>query len=62
MLTKHESDKLKRLVASLVKAAIDNSWAGAGDPADIDLLQADYDIVQTKFRVWLKANTLKENN
>ena len=40
-MTKNQASSLKRAIQSLVKAAIADSWKGAGDPADIPLLEAE---------------------
>lgn len=35
MITKKQNKHLKRLISTLVKAEVANSWAGSGDPIDI---------------------------
>jgi hypothetical protein len=32
-------DKLRKLIGAYAQASIDNSWAGGGDPSDVDILK-----------------------
>lgn len=38
--------RLRRAVRELVRAAVDNSWKGSGDPDDIPLIEAEYERAQ----------------
>lgn len=45
---------LKRAVTRLVKAEVDHSWMGAGDPADYIAIQQELDNAQSNYKYQLE--------
>jgi chorismate synthase len=46
-------DKLGELIGAYVQASIDNSWAGGGDPADVELLKLRADLSRAELNAHL---------
>lgn len=60
MLTKAEAAKLRRAVTRYVRARIEHSWKGGGDPADIPAINAEYKAARIAYHSTIAHLTIKE--
>ena len=59
-LTLSQRKTLHRKITAYVVAAIRDSWAGGGDPADVPLLEANLNITERDLSSYIKSLTEKE--
>lgn len=59
MITKAEADAIKRAVRRLVRAAVDDSWKGGGDPLFIPDIEHEYRSAKAKFASLMSPKTQK---
>lgn len=48
MITKVQATQLKGAITHLVNAAVNDSWSGAGDPADVPIFAAELETAKLR--------------
>jgi hypothetical protein len=48
-LTRTQAAKLRRALTTLLRATIDDTWKGGGDPADIPLIESELRSARASF-------------
>lgn len=59
MITQEQQAKLKKLIKQHTKAQINESWAGASDPAEAKALRANAEACEANLMLFIEQLTIK---